>query len=265
MKEIRLYKKQRKDLLALEKTISDKTLAIRIRIILALNEGYKAQDVARILLIDRDTVTTWKKKFLKAHHLSDWLGQNYRGYNGKLTKEQKTVVERFVKDNVITDCAAVVSFIKESFSVHYTRNGVTKLLHRMRFVYKDTVIVPGKADVQKQTMFAEFYDTLKKGLKRTEKILFMDGVHPTHNTHKVKCWVKKGENKIIKTNTGRTRLNIQGAYDTVTAETVTMFSETINAVAAIAFFDKIQRIYAWATTIYLICDNASTSSIKYVT
>lgn len=240
----------------MEKTITDKTLAIRIRIVLALDKGYSVKQTADILLVDEDTVITWKKKFQKARYLSDWLGRNYHGYDGKLTKEQEKDVERFVKQGVITDALQVVDFIREKFSTGYTRDGVTKLLHRLAFTYKETVIIPGKMDATLQQLFVVLYRQLKAGLKKTEKILFLDGVHPTHNTHKVKCWVKKGENKVIKTNTGRKRLNIQGAYDADTSDVVTFFSKTIDAVAAMAFFDKIQTMYAWATTIYLICDNA---------
>ena len=127
MREIRLTEHQRSEFLVLEKTITDKTLAIRIRIVLALDKGYSAKDTADILLIDEDTVTTWKQKFLKAKYLSDWLGRDYQGYDGKLTKEQEKDVERFVKDGVITDCAEVVDFIKETFTVPYTRNTLNKL------------------------------------------------------------------------------------------------------------------------------------------
>ena len=49
-------------------------------------------------------------------------------------------------------------------------------------------------------------------LKEDEVLLFLDGVHPQHNTKCSRAWIKIGEEKQIKSNSGRRRLNISGAY-----------------------------------------------------
>jgi len=256
MAEIKLTQDQRQELIRLEKWIPHKVIAIRIRVILALDDGYKAEDVARILLIDEDTITRWKKKFLESRYVSDWLGNEYKGYAGKLNKKQEEQVEWFVEEQIVTDCQKVVDYIKETFGMIYTVDGVTKLLHRLKFVYKQTVVIPAKADKKKQEEFIKQYEELKKNLKDTEKILFVDGVHPTHNTRSLRCWVKKGEEKIIKTNSGRDRLNINGALNLKDMDVTAHFSETINAQATIEFFAKIQVKYDEATQIFMIVDNA---------
>lgn len=256
MTEVKLTSEQRKELIHLEKQIPFKGLGIRIRIILALDLGYSIKEVAEILLLDEDTIIKWKKRFLESRYLSDWLGDEYKGYQGKLKEQAEQAVEKFVKEGVIMDCQEVVDYIKETFGIDYTINGATKLLHRLDFVYKQTVIIPGKVNTTEQEAFVKRYEKLKKELKETEVILFGDGVHPTHNTQKVRAWVKRGENKQIKTNSGRSRLNIQGAYDVEKTAVVTHYSETINAEAVIAFFEEVQRVYGWATVIYFICDNA---------
>lgn len=258
MPEIRLSEKERDELLLLQRKSKDKRAAIRILAVLALDEGYAATDVARILRVDEDTVTTWKKLFLarKSSGDTDWLALHCDGYDGRLTEEQESIVKRYVSKRVITDCLKVAAFIKRKFKAGYSRDGVTKLLHRLNFVYKQTVTVPAKARIRKQKTFLRLFEKLKTCLKKTEIILFSDGVHPTHNTHTIRCWVQKGEEKTIKTNSGRSRLNIQGAYDAAAINVVSMFSKTIDAIAVMAFFDKIQTTYAWATRIYFICDNA---------
>ena len=96
-------------------------------------------------------------------------------------------------------------------------------------------------------------------------ILFGDGVHPTHNPHKTKAWIKRGEEKQIKTNTGRGRLNINGVLNMETMKVTTHFSETINAEETIKLFDKIHLVYKDATIIYLIIDNARYYKNKDVT
>lgn len=254
---VSLSTEERKELIGLGKEIKDVKGAIRIRVILALDAGYTAQETAKLFLLDEDTITKWKKKYEKRQFFSDWLEEYYAGYNGKLTKEQIMEIEGFVKKQTITDCLEVVRFIKEQFEKEYTINGVTKLLHRLDFVYKQIVAIPGKLDEEKQAAFLKQYETIKENKKEDEIILFGDGVHPTHNIHKTKAWIKRGEEKQIKTNTGRGRLNINGAFNLETMTVASHFSETINAQETMKLFNKIQLVYKDKTTIYLIIDNAT--------
>ena len=265
MKLISLLPQERKDLVRLGKQIKDVKGAIRIRVILALDAGYATREVADIFLLDEDTVSNWKKKYKKRQFFSDWLKEYYAGYNGKLTKEQIEEIEEFVEEHTVTDSREVVKFIKKKFDKAYAITGVTKLLHRLGFVYKQVVLVPGKLDEAKQETWLKEYKILEENKKDDEIILFGDGVHPTHNIHKTKAWIKKGEEKQIKTNTGRGRLNINGALDIKTMTVTIHFSETINAEETIKLFDKIQLIYKDKTTIYLIIDNARYYKNKDVT
>ena len=256
MKLISLLPEERIELLRLEKQITDKKAATRLRVILALDLGYSAQQVAEIFLLDEDTVTRWKKKYEKRQFFSDWLGEAYKGYDGKLTKVQEAEVEKFVEKETVTDCRQVVDFIREQYSHIYTVNGVTKLLHRLHFVYKQVVLIPGKLNEEAQKQFVKEYEELKTNKKDDEVILFGDGVHPTHNIHKTKAWVKRGEDKQVKTNTGRNRLNINGAFDPENLETTVYYSETINAQMVIEFFKKLKARYE-GKKIKLVVDNAT--------
>ncbi len=257
MRIVSLTEKERNELIHLGKQIRDAKTAIRVRVILALDNGYSVKETAKLFLLDEDTVTRWKKRYEKRQYFSDWLGEGYSGYDGKLTKEQEEKVLQFVCANIVTDCAEIVAFIKKKFGVYYTVNGTTKLLHRLNFVYKQIVAIPGKLNNVKQKNFLREYETLKANKKESEIILFGDGVHPTHNIHKTKAWIQKGEEKQIKTNTGRGRLNINGALDPEGMQVTTHFSETINAQETMKLFDKIHAVYKDKTTIYLIIDNAT--------
>lgn len=262
---MKLTAHERKGLLRLEKHMPHKGVAIRIRIILALDLGYSAKEIAEILLLDEDTMTKWKKLYEQSSTITDWLGARNNGWQGRLTKEQETIVEKYVSDEVITDCRKVVEYIQNTFGISYTIDGVTKLLHRLGFVYKQVVGIPGKLNEEKQMAFVKEYETLMQNKKKDEVILFGDGVHPTHNLHKTKAWIKKGKEKQVRTNTGRGRLNINGAFNLETLTLTTHFSETINAQTTMELFDKIQLVYKDKTTIYLIIDNATYYKNKDVT
>lgn len=260
----KLTAQERTELVKLEKLILHKGVSTRIKIILALDDGYAAKDVAKILLLDEDTVTKWKTLYEQSKYLSDWLGDENNGYRGRLTRKQEQTVEKYVETEVITDCRQVVEYIQDTFGISYTIDGVSKLLHRLGFVYKQVVGIPGKLNEEKQKAFIKLYEELKGNKKKNEVILFGDGVHPTHNIHKTKAWVKKGEDKQVRTNTGRGRLNINGAFNLETLTVTTHFSETINAQETMRLFDKIQVEYE-GKTIYLIVDNARYYKNKNVT
>jgi len=165
-------------------------------------------------------------------------------------------VEQYTTTELITDGKQVVAFIKEQYGIDYTLDGVTKLLHRLGFVYKQTTLIPGKLDEQAQAEFKQQYERLRDSLPEDEVILFGDGVHPSHNVHATKAWVKKGEQKPVPTNTGRKRLNINGVLDIEKMETIVHYTETLNAQTTMELFDKIQEAYPGKKKIHLIIDNA---------
>jgi transposase len=240
----------------LARTTKDAKTAIRIRVILALGNGHSVKHVAELFLLDEDTITKLKNKYQKRRFFSDWLADAYKGYDGKLSDDQQRELEHYVEAETITDAATLVAYIKDHYGKKYTINGVTKLLHRLGFVYKQTTLIPGKLDEAKQATFKQMYEKLRDNLPADEAIMFGDGVHPSHNVHATKAWVKKGQDKQVPTNTGRKRLNINGVLNIETMETVTYFSDTINAEETIHLFDKIQETYPEKRRIHLILDNA---------
>lgn len=254
---MKLTVQERVELIKLEKRMPHKGISTRIKIILALDLGYTAREVATLFLLDEDTITKWKKLYKQSTSITDWLGTKNNGWVGRLTKEQEAMIEKYVTDEIITDCQKVVEYIDTTFGISYTVDGVSKLLHRLGFAYKQIIGIPGGLNVEKQMAFIKEYQALKENKKESEVILFGDGVHPTHNLHKTKAWIKKGQEKQVRTNTGRKRLNINGALNLETMTPVTHFSETINAQATMELFDKIQLHYKDKTTIYLIIDNAT--------
>jgi transposase len=240
----------------LARTTKDAKTAIRIRVILALADGWSARDVAKLFLLDEDTITDWKKKYLKRRLFSDWLAAGQQGYNGKLSDGQLRELDAHVEAETITDALAVVEFIQSHYGETYTVNGATKLLHRLGFVYKQTTLVPGKLNEEAQAAFMGEYEQLRDNLPADEVILFGDGVHPSHNVHASKAWIKKGTDKQVPTNTGRGRLNINGVLDLASMQAVTHFADTLNAETTLELFDKIQESYPYQTVIHLIVDNA---------
>jgi transposase len=256
MPTLNIPPEEQAQLRTLARTTKDAKTAIRIRVILALGDGWNARDVARLFILDEDTITEWKKKYQRRRLFSDWLATSTTGYNGKLSDYQLRELEAHVEAETITDALTVVEFIQAKYGETYTVNGATKLLHRLGFVYKQTTLVPGKLNEEAQAAFMAEYEQLRDNLPADEVVLFGDGVHPSHNVHATKAWVKKGQDKRVPTNTGRKRLNINGALELEAMQAVTHFADTLNAETTLELFDKIQESYSCKTKIHLIIDNA---------
>jgi len=116
--------------------------------------------------------------------------------------------------------------------------------------------VPGKANEEAQREFLEELAKLKKKIKPEDKLYYVDGVHPQHNSLPSYGWLPKGEETKLKSNTGRQRANINGALNADTHEVIIQETVTLNAETTIKFFKQIENKNKDAKSIYLILDNA---------
>lgn len=135
-------------------------------------------------------------------------------------------------------------------------SGVTALLHRLGFSYKKPCLVPGKADRRAQEEFLERLGRLKARKSAKNKLYYGDGTHPQHNSLPSYGWLPRGESTLLKSNTGRNRVNISGVLDADSLEVIIQEDARLNAESTIAFFKLIERKNPESEKIYLILDNA---------
>lgn len=263
--KINLTEIEKNHLKELHKKLRDQRNCDRIKAIILLSENYTIIEVAKILLIDRNTITRWVEKYNNRTLFSDWLEDKYKDYSGKIDSDQEEKVINYVTANIINDSKKVIEYIKSEFNISYSQSGMVELLHNLGFEYKNTVLIPSKLNKEAQAKFKEKFEELEKKLSDNEVILFSDGVHPQHNTKCSKAWIKKGESKEIQSNSGRNRINIQGAYNPHNQEIIIHEDKNLNAQNTIEFFKKIEEAYSEMEVIYLILDNAPYYKNKDVT
>jgi transposase len=233
--------------------------ADKIKAILMLADGYSGKEVAKVLLLDEDTITNWKERFLNSKSIKDWLKDSYTGYQGKLSNSEKAEVSNFIDENIISSCERVVIFLKEEFGKEYSLSGCWHLLHSLKYVYKYTKNVPSKMNAEQQEQFKLFYEDLIENLPKKQVLLFGDSVHPQHNTAPTKIWVKKGQEKVIKSNTGRDKVNISGLYDAENIDFTYVETKTnVNSETFIELLGKVEKKYPEKDLINIIIDNSKT-------
>jgi transposase len=241
----------------------DKRTADKIKAILLVDKGYTYQQIEDILLIDERTLGRYKKIY-REKGVVGLVSDNYYGGSYKLSEEQRKLLTAELDSKPYSTAVDICDYVKKTFNIRYSQQGMVQTLHRLGYSYKKTSPVPGKADVVKQKEFIKTYDEKYKSLPDNEKVYFLDGCHPTFNNHFGYAWIKKGTDFPIKTQDGRKHLNLMGAYDPKNQETVIKNYDTLNREAVIDFM-KLLRKKNGETRIHIIWDNVPYQHAKEVT
>jgi transposase len=233
---------------------ADRKTADKIKTILMLDKGYSYEEIARVLLTDDSTIRRWHNVY-QSDGLEAMFQHLYVGSIGKLTLGQQQALSKHLEDTIYMTAKEVCNYVKNKYGVEFTSKGMTKLLHRLEFTYRKPKHVPGKANALAQEEYLEKYQELKETKGLNDRVYFVDGVHPLHNSQPAYGWLKKGYNYTIQSNTGRNRVNINGAYNLEEHKVIIEESPSINAQSTVALFKKILKEQPLGM-IYIILDNA---------
>ena len=255
MNELKLTRAEIDALIKQHDCCSDKKQAYRLNAIILLAKGYSFKEVEDALLIDERTARRYKDIFLEKGS-AGLLKNNYRGSESYLNQEQLNQLQAHMRQNIYLRAKDIVRFIKNTFHVDYTSAGLVPLLHRLGFVYKKTKQVPGKADANEQEAFVKKYRKICGKMKKNDAIYFTDATHPIYNSIAGYGWIPKGMEAFVKSNTGRQRLNINGAVNPHTGEIIASEYQTVNAEATMDLLDKIRKHHGENGQINVFLDRA---------
>ncbi|MBK5970767.1 MULTISPECIES: IS630 family transposase [Thiorhodovibrio] len=263
MTDYRLTTDQLQDLRAAHRKASNVREAYRINAVILLAEGFSPSEVAEALLMDPDTARSYFKNYRRGG-LEQLMRMNYVGSEALLNEAQLAELDKHLQDHIYQTAEGVRSWVKEHLGVTFSLSGMTAVLHRLGYRYKKPKLVPGKPDEDKQKAFVEDYKALKENLQDQDVIIFMDAVHPHHNPVLAGGWIKRGKRGYVKSNTGRQRLNINGALNVADLKATVRFEDTINAETTIDLLRDVERQYPKASVITIFCDNAGYYKAKKV-
>jgi transposase len=247
---------QRRALVQLHKAQPNKKLAYRVNAIIMLADGFTPADIERILLMSERHVRRCREIYLE-QGVSGLLQTHFQGSDAKLDEDQLKELEKHIAENLYQTANEIRNYIFKHFRVRYTTKGLVPLLHRLGFVYKKAKGIPGKCDPEAQKRFVRKYWRLRKILGKNDRLYFADAAHPTFNTTLAYGWIKKGEEKCVKTNSGRHRLNLHGAYDPIHRQTICLLEDSVNSDSTIRLLDEIARVSKKKGRTIVIVDGAS--------
>lgn len=242
----------------------DKRQADRIKTILLLNHGRTYAEVAQILLLDDSTIRRYEYEY-RTGGLDVLLADTYKGSAGLLSATQEKELKLHLAEHTYHRAKDICEYIEQTYTTSYTPEGLVHLLHRLGFSYKKMKQVPGKADPEKQKEFVCTFEIIKQNMADTDELYFLDGSHPQHNSMPAYGWIQTGKEKELKTNTGRKRINLNGALNEKDHSAVVLSEETINADSMITLLQALEKKHPHAEKIHCIADNARYNHANKVT
>ena len=239
-------------------------LARRANALVLLDDGMSCEVIAKVLLLDDDTIRTWYRLY-EEDGIEGLTNFSYEGSACQLSGEQQEKLKAWVATSLPRTTRQVGAWIENEFGVVYEgRSGLIALLHRLGLEYHKPNVIPRKLDEEKQKAFIEGYEKLLNSLGDDEAVLFADAVHPTHAARPVGCWAPSQEKLAIEQTSGRQRINIHGAIDLETGQTRMIEALTIDAASTIRLLQSIEALYPMLALINVFLDNARYHHAKLV-
>ena len=239
-------------------------LARRANALVLLDQGMSCEAIAKVFLLDDDTVRTWFRLYRESG-TGGLAGFGYEGSDGHLNARQREELKSWIADTLPRTTRHVGAWIEQEFGIVYqSRSGLVALLHRLGMEHRKPQAVSQKLDVDKQKGFIEAYETLMNTLPDDETVMFADAVHPTHAARPVGCWAPKDTKVAVDQTSGRRRMNIHGAIDLETGQTRIREVLTVDAMSTIALLMAIEALYPEMRLIHVFLDNARYHHAKLV-
>jgi transposase len=247
-----LPKKDRENLVRRHRQERDGRVRDRIKAVLAHDDGYTYSEIAKILLLDDETI----RRHIEDYRRENKLFPENGGSESFLTdKEAKGLIEHlqeitylYVKD--------ICAYVKKKFKKKYSISGMTKWLHANGFCYKKAHAVPAKANREQQKEFVKYYNKLKEKTGKKEPIFFVDSVHPQYQANLTYGWILKGEEKLVPTTAKQPRLNFIGGICLDGHRIIYQQAETVDADNIAGFLCHLRKRYSGKYKIHIIWDNA---------
>jgi len=262
--EIDLSAQEEIFLKTLHRSQKKKRQADRIKTILLLYKGFTQKEVAEILLLDENTIGQNKKNYLNRKDDKTWYLDHYMSYIGKLSYIQISLLLQYCDNFKVSNKSEIKKFIEKSFNVFYKKSGLQKLLNRIGLSYSQLHRFSGKADINKQQDFITEFEKISDNLTEKQTIVFIDSTHPLHNSISSKIWKRIGQIRWINSNTGRKRVNINGAYNLFNQDVIIRLDNTIDTNSTIKLLHQISEKYKHLETVYVFADNARSNKNKAV-
>jgi transposase len=235
----------------------DGRLKLRFVALLMLAEEVAIETVATVVGKCVKTIETWGAQYL-TKGIDSLNSFNYQPKQTYLKPPQVEQLAAWVKETNPAKTKQVRAYIKAQFRVTYTIEAVRQVLHKQGLKRLRPKIQPGNPPSEaEQREFVATYEQMKAECTPGTVFLFLDAMHLVHQNEPGYCWGDPKDPPVIKTNSGRKRLNILGGYNPADFSLLHVTGEAAcNAERVVEFLDVVASQHATAPEVIMFSDNA---------
>src|ERR1700741_4389496 len=155
-------------------------LARRANALVLLDDGMSCEAVAKVLLLDDDTVRAWYRLY-EEDGIEGLASFGYEGGACRLSEEQQEKLKAWISETLPRTTREVGAWIEKKCGIDYQgRSGLIALLHRLGMEHRKPKTVSRKLDPKKQAAFIKAYEQLLNHLGDDEAVVFADAGGRTH-------------------------------------------------------------------------------------
>jgi transposase len=260
----RLTQEEIDNLIEVHRLVRRRSAADKIKCIIYWGKGWSWEQIKEALFISDGTIKSYLDQY-KNNGIEALTKENRHGNNYKLSETEEKILTNYVDRYPVSSTKQVCNYIKTRFGKKYTVSGITKTLHRLGFSYKKPERLPCKNDPYLEKWFLLNYYIDFEYHSEDECLYFMDASGFEYNSKIDYGWMRKGKDngKKIKTTTGRKKLNVNGAYNPITKEVITVIQEENTTTETnIALIKKLIKANPNKKKIKIRLDNASMNKSK---
>ncbi len=248
----KLSKKERENLLQSHRQERDRRVCDRIKAVLAYDDGYSYAEIAKILLLDDETI----RRHVEDYFCKVKLKPENGGSNSHLSVKKSFRLKAHLEGNTYLYVKDICAYVKNSFNKKYSVSGMTKWLHSQGLCYKKPHGVSAKANKKEQEKFMKRYEQLIDRTRGKEPIYFVDSVHPHHQTRLTYGWILKGVRKEIAMTGRQYRLNLIGGINLDGHKLIYNQVDKVDGDAIGGFLLDLRKRHPEKCKLHIIWDNA---------
>src|SRR5450755_4631290 len=170
-----LDRESRQDLIELARNGSAAhRLARRANALVLLDDGMSCEAIAKVLLLDDDTIRTWYRLY-EEDGIEGLASFGYEGGACRLSEAQQDKLKAWVTETLPRTTREVGAWIETECGIEYQgRSGLIALLHRLDMEHRKPKAVSSKLEHDKQAAFIKSYNNLLNNMGDDEAVLFGD-------------------------------------------------------------------------------------------
>jgi putative transposase len=274
MQSIILAPQQRKDLIRQMKRETKPSRRLRMHIALLAADGFSPTQISRALYCSRTTVYALVERFAGGEgRMSLFEDRSRRGPKPLLDEPTEEYVERLLEEESPPShgwlrsrwsCSLLALELFKERAVVASRETLRRTLHRLGFRWRRPRPVPpdkGSQERQKRKR-ARLQDILSMVEKAGS--FFQDETRLEINPKVGLCWMRKGEQRPLRTPGTNRKVWISGALNFSTGRLHWVTGERKNDELFIELLDRLRRTYRCHSELHLAVDNDASHTSKRV-